>query len=41
MRLSGLSDSLFRMVEPSRFRTFAARLLPGLDGRLSAARAFV
>ena len=30
MRLFGLSANRFRMVERSRFQTFAARLLPGL-----------
>jgi hypothetical protein len=29
MRVSGVSATGFRMVEPTRFQTFAARLLPG------------
>jgi hypothetical protein len=33
MRLSGLAGNRFRMVERSRFQTFPARLLPGLDHR--------
>jgi hypothetical protein len=33
MRLAGLLANPFRMVERSRFRTFAARLLPGLERR--------